>query len=137
MISVEDADFIDLPEYALLEIDELGKMEPFSHTRIRKDWLYTTLGESNGLWLARLPAPYDAASLNTGTPLICKDHGKGERMIDGTHYLFRVNGGITMARFALRDAGGTDRVVLSRDLGHDEDQYQTVARVVGVLAHPI
>ncbi len=136
-IGADDADWAEVPEYALLEIDELGKMDPISVTRIRRDWLYSTLGETSGLWIARLPAPYDAVSLNTGTPLICKDHRPGERMIDGTHYLFRVNGGIVMARFAFRDDGSGDRIVLSRDLGHEEDQYQVVARVVGVFAHPI
>lgn len=137
LVDASEADWLQIPEYALLEIDELGKMDPISVTTIRRDWLYSTLGETSGLWIARLPAPYDAVSLNTGTPLICKDHRPGERMIDGTHYLFRVNGGIVMARFAFRDDGSGDRIVLSRDLGHEEDQYQVVARVVGVIAHPI
>ena len=137
LIDAADADWVEIPEFALLEIDEQGKLDPISVTTMRRDWLYSSLGESSDLWIARLPAPYDAVSLNTGTPLICKDHRPGERMIDGTHYLFRVNGGIVMARFAFRDPGTGDRVVLSRDLGYEEDQYQVVARVVGVIAHPI
>ncbi len=137
LVDVNDADWVEVPEYALLEIDELGKMDPISSTRFRRDWLYSSLGESSDLWIARLPAPYDALTLGTGTPLFCRDHRQGERMIHGAYYLFRVNGGIVMARFALRDDGSDEHTVLSRDLGHDEDQYQVVARVVGQLARPI
>lgn len=135
--SADDADWVEVPEYALLEIDELGKMDPISSTRFRRDWLYSSLGENSGLWIGRLPAPYDALTLNTGTPLFCRDHRKGERMVHGAYYLFRVNGGIVMARFALRDDGSDEHTVLSRDLGHEEDQYEVVARVVGQLARPI
>lgn len=137
MVDANDADWVEVPEYALLEIDELGKMDPISSTRFRRDWLYSSLGENSGLWIGRLPAPYDALTLNTGTPLFCRDHRKGERMVHGAYYLFRVNGGIVMARFALRDDGSDEHTVLSRDLGHEEDQYEVVARVVGQLARPI
>lgn len=135
--SADDADWVEVPEYALLEIDEQGKMDPISSTKFRRDWLYSSLGENSGLWIARLPAPYDALTLGTGTPLFCKDHRPGERMIHGAYYLFRVNGGIVMARFALRDDGSEEHTVLSRDLGNEEDQYQVVARVVGQLFRPI
>lgn len=137
LVAAEDADWVKVPEYALLEIDELGKMDPISTTLMRRDWLYSSLGESSGLWIARLPAPYDALTLGTGTPLFCKDHQKGERMIHGGYYLFRVNGGIVMARFALRDDGSDEHTVLARDIGHEEDQYEVVARVVGPFARPI
>lgn len=136
IIDANDADWLEVAEFALLEIDEQGKMDPISTTLFRRDWLYSSLGESAGLWIARLPAPYDALTLGTGTPLFCKDHREGERMIHGGYYLFRVNGGIVMARFALRDDGSDQHTVLARDLGHYEDQYQAVARVVGQLARP-
>ncbi len=137
LVDANDADWVEVPEYALLEIDEQGKMDPISSTIFRRDWLYSSLGENSGLWIARLPAPYDALTLGTGTPLFCKDHRSGERMIHGAYYLFRVNGGIVMARFALRDDGNEEHTVLSRDLGNEEDQYQVVARVVGQLFRPI
>src|SRR3546814_18030950 len=42
-----------------------------------------------------------------------------------------------MAPFTFRDSGASEDAVRQRDLGHDEDQYQVVARVVGQLARPI
>lgn len=134
---MEDADWVQVPEYSLFEIDEFGKLDPISAIPMRKDWLYTSLGENSGLWLARLPARYDALTIGTGTPLFCKDHRPGERLTEGTYYLFRINGGIVMAPFTYRDGGSTDDAVHSRDLGNEEDQYQVVARVVGQLARPI
>lgn len=137
VVAVEDADWVQVPEYSLFEIDEFGKLDPISAIPMRKDWLYTSLGENSGLWLARLPARYDALTIGTGTPLFCKDHRPGERLTEGTYYLFRINGGIVMAPFTYRDGGSTDDAVHSRDLGNEEDQYQVVARVVGQLARPI
>src|SRR3546814_6925428 len=75
----------------------MGKMDPIASTVMRRDWLYTSLGESSDLWIARLPARYDALTIGTGTPLFCKDHRKGDRMQEGSYYLFRINGGIVMA----------------------------------------
>lgn len=135
--AADNADWVEVPEYSLFEIDEFGKLDPISIIRMRKDWLYTSLGENSGLWLARLPARYDALTIGTGTPLFCKDHRSGERLTEGTYYLFRINGGIVMAPFTYRDGGSTDDAVHSRDLGNEEDQYQVVARVVGQLARPI
>lgn len=143
LIAADDADWVEVPEYALLEIDERGKLDPISVTMLRRDWLYTSLGDSKGLWIGRLPAPYEALALGTGTALFCKDIGTGERMIDGAFYLFRINGGITMSRFSFRAGVArsgerlSEHVVLSHEIGVDEDQYQPVARVLGQLARPI
>src|SRR3546814_15900928 len=87
--------------------------------------------------MASLPARYEALTIGTGTPLFCKDHRKGDRMQEGSYYLFRINGGIVMAPFTFRDSGASEDAVRQRDLGHDEDQYQVVARVVGQLARTI
>src|SRR3546814_18309465 len=98
---------------------------------MRRYWLYTSLCESSYLWIARLPARYDALTIGTGTPLFCKDHRKGDRMQEVSYYLFRINGGIVMAPFTFRDSGASEDAVRQSDLGHDEDQYQVVVRVVG------
>ena len=137
LVDADDADWVELPEYAMMEFNETGKLEPITTALIRRDWLQASLGEAQGLWIARLPAPYDALALHRGEPIICTDHRSGDRMIDGTHYLFWVNGGIVMAPFARREGAPGERAVLARDIGRDEDQYQPVARVIGVLARPI
>src|SRR3546814_5357372 len=85
----------------------MGKMDPISSTVMRRDWLYTSLGESSDLWIARLPARYDALTIGTGTPLFCKDHSKGARMQVGSYYLFRIHGGIVMSPFPFRDSGAS------------------------------
>jgi transcriptional regulator with XRE-family HTH domain len=138
LVDAAHADWVDLPEYALLEIDEQGKMDPIASIKIWRDWLYSSLGEASDLWLTRLPAPYDALSIGSGVPLICKDHRPGERPFNGSRYLFWYNGGIVMGRFALRDGDGDDDelIVGQQDIGRDDDQYQIVARVVGQLARP-
>lgn len=137
LIAADDAEWVEVPEYSLFEIDELGKLDPITTTLMRKDWLYSSLGDTSGIWVAHSPARYDALTIDAGSMLFCKDHKAGERMIHGAYYLFRVNGGVVMARFALRDDGSEEHTVLARDIGHDEDQYQVVARVIGQLARPI
>lgn len=137
MIDVNDADWVEVPEYSTYEIDELGKLDPITTTLMRKDWLYSSLGDTSGIWMAAAPTRNDTLGIDAGTMLFCKDHRAGDRMVHGAYYLFRVNGGVIMARFALRDNGSDEQTVLARDIGHDEDQYQVVARVVGQLARPI
>ena len=137
VIDAEDAEWVEVGEHSLLEIDENGKMALFATTMVRKDWLYSSLGESSDLWITRLLTPYDPLQLSKGTIIICKDVRPGERMLNGVYYLFRINEGIVMAPFALRDPGGDETTITPRDIGHDEDQYQPVARVVGQLARPL
>ncbi|MCC7393813.1 MAG: hypothetical protein IT553_03055 [Sphingomonadaceae bacterium] len=137
LVDANDADWVEIPEYALLEIDERGKASSIATTNLRRDWLSSSLGEASGLWLTRLPAPFDALTLGTGAVLICKDHQAGERLFDGTHYLWWINGGVVMAPFARREGAPGDRFVLARDVGNLEDQYLPIARVVGQLARPI
>lgn len=135
--SAEDAEFVDVPEYSTYEIDEFGKLEPITTTKMRRDWLYASLGDTTGIWMAQAPARNDALSIDAGTMLFCKDHAPGDRMIHGAHYLFRVNGGVIMARFALREDGTDEPTVFARDIGHDDDQYLAVARVIGEYARPL
>lgn len=137
LISADDADWVDVPEYLTHEIDELGKLIPITTTLMRKDWLYASLGDTSGIWMARSPARNDALGIDAGAMLFCKDHRPGERMIHGVYYLFRINGGVIMARFSLRDGGDGEETVTARDLGHDEDQHIAVARVIGEYARPL
>jgi hypothetical protein len=137
LVDIVDADWVDVPEYSLFEIDELGKLDPITTTKMRKDWLYSSLGDTSGIWIAHSPARYEALSIDAGSMLFCKDYSRGERMIHGAYYLFRVNGGVVLARFAHREDGSDEHTVVARDMGHEEDQYQVVARVVGQFGRPI
>lgn len=137
LVDANDADWVDVPEYSLFEIDELGKLAPIVTSKMRKDWLYASLGETSGLWMAAAPARYEALGIEPMTMIFCKDHRPGERMIHGVHYLFRINGGVIIARFALREDASEEPTVLPRDIGHDDDQHQVVARIVGQFARPL
>jgi transcriptional regulator with XRE-family HTH domain len=137
LVDANDADWVDVPEYSLFEIDELGKLAPIVTSKMRKDWLYSSLGETSGLWMAAAPARYEALGIEPMTMIFCKDHRPGERMIHGVHYLFRINGGVIIARFALREDASEEPTVLPRDIGHDDDQHQVVARIVGQFARPL
>ncbi|MEL0156069.1 hypothetical protein [Sphingopyxis sp.] len=137
LIPAEDAEWVEIPEYSTYEIDELGKLEPITTTLMRKDWLYASLGDTTGIWMAQAPARNDALSIDAGTMLFCKDHRPGDRMTHGAYYLFRINGGVIMARYSLRDGNDGEETVSARDMGHEEDQYVAVARVIGEYARPL
>lgn len=137
LVAADNADWVDVPEYLTHEIDELGKLAPITTTLMRKDWLYSSLGDTSGIWMARAPTRNDALNIDAGTMLFCKDHRPDERMIHGSYYLFRINGGVILARYSLRDANDGEETVLARDLGHEEDQYIAVARVIGEYARPL
>jgi hypothetical protein len=137
LVDADDADWVEVPEYLTYEIDELGKLIPITTTLMRKDWLYASLGDTSGIWMARSPTRNDALGIDTGAMLFCKDYRPGERMVHGAYYLFRINGGVIMARFSLREASDGEEVVTARDLGQEEDQHIAVARVIGEYARPL
>lgn len=137
LADADQADWIEVPEYSLLEIDEHGKLDPIATTMMRKDWLYSTLGDTSGIWVSRLFARYDPLDIDYGATLFCKDHKAGERLAEGLYYLFRTNGEIIMAPYTSRDTGAPGDAVHRRDIGKEDDQYEPVARVIGQLARPI
>lgn len=137
LVDVNDAEWVDVPEYSVFEIDELGKIAPIVTSKMRKDWLYSSLGEASGLWVAAAPGRYEALGIEPLTMLFCKDHRPGEYMIHGVRYLFRVNGGVIIARFAQREDASDEPTVLPREIGPEDDQHQVVARIVGQFARPI
>lgn len=137
LIPAEDAEWVEIPEYSTYEIDELGKLEPITTTLMRKDWLYASLGDTTAIWMAQAPARNDALGIDAGTMLFCKDHRPGDRMTHGAYYLFRINGGVIMARYSLRDGNDGEETVSARDMGHEEDQYVPVAHVIGEYARPL
>lgn len=137
--SADDSDWVDLPEYDLRELSDGGKGVPIGSTKFRRDWLYLSLGDTAGLWVARLLAPDQALGLPAGAPVVCKDHPEGEHPVEGQHYIFRVNGGILLARFSYRGpafAPPGETTVGPADLDREDGQHFIVARVLGALARP-
>ena len=137
VIDADEAEWVEVPEYSLFEIDEQGKLWPIVTSKMRKDWLYASLGETSGIWIAAAPSRYEALGIEPMTMIFCKDHRPGERLIHGVHYVFRVNGGVILARYALREDASDEPTVLPRDIGHQDDQHIPVARIVGLFARPI
>jgi len=138
-IDASDADWVEVPEYDLAQIVDDGKGEAIGATNFRRDWLFVTLGESTGLWIARTLAPAPDLHLPVGTPLFCKDQKPGDLMIEGQHYFFRVNGGIILAKFTFRGAGlyTREQVATPIDMEREEDQHFVIARVLGSVARPL
>ena len=146
-VSVADADkaeWIEVLEFSLKAVNDEGLGEPISATSIRRDWLYNALGETKGVWITKMLAPYPAASLGEGAAIFCKNVSKGEMLVDKGLYLFRINGGLVVSRFSFREAGimlagdalGEDYVSFDQ-IGTDDDKLTPVARIIGVLARPI
>src|SRR3546814_11360476 len=46
LVAADEAEWIEVPEYALWEIDERGQMDPFSSTVMRGDWIYNSHGKT-------------------------------------------------------------------------------------------
>lgn len=71
--SVEDADWVEVPEINLAAIEDARKGEEVSRTTFRRDWLHQSYGRSNGLWTTRLPSDYPPLDLVEGDLVICCD----------------------------------------------------------------
>lgn len=153
LASASDADWVRIEEFDLRQMTDFEKGEAIGSTLFRRDWLYLTLGESSGLWIARL-LNYELG-MPAGAPVFCKDHPQGEMPQEGRVYIFRVNGGTVIGLFTYRQArsgmmlaetrggptpfGGAmvHQVVTPSDLAEGDFQHFVVARVVGVLARPL
>lgn len=138
----ESAEWIDVPEYDLAGFSDAGPPDPRSVTPFRRDWLYGELGEATGLWIARLAGGYGPRGLPPGAPVFCKTRGEGEPLLEGAHYLFRVNGGVFPARFSFRPQAAfasalSDPVVTPPEIGPDPGEHYVVARIVGTIARPL
>ena len=68
LVAADNADWVDVPEYLTHEIDELGKLAPITTTLMRKDWLYSSLGDTSGIWMARAPTRNDALFVKIEQP---------------------------------------------------------------------
>lgn len=133
-----EADWIDIDEHDLRELTDESRGPIISTTPFRRDWLNRTLGQSTGLWLARLPADLPARDLREGDLVFLRDVQPGEAQ-DGAIYIVRVAGFLTVVRVdALQDVGMAsvesnlaDRRLAFRNIGFEEGQAALVARVLG------
>lgn len=136
--SVDDSDWIDIPEYDLRELTDEDRGPIVSTTPIRKDWLNRTLNQSSGLWLARLPADLPSLQLHEGDLVFCRNVEPGEAQ-DGAVYIVRIWGHLTVARIDSMlgnrmnstEANLRDRALAPRDVGTDDEKAILIARVLG------
>lgn len=76
--AADDAEWVDLPEYDLRQLDDHSKGQPIGSTRFRRDWLNRSIGRDRGLWLAKLPGDYPSLDLQAGDQVICCDTSSDE-----------------------------------------------------------
>lgn len=143
LVAANDADWVSVDEFDLRNLSDHGKGAAISRTVIRRDWLYLALGDSAGLWIARLLSAEHSLGLPAGAAIFCKDHSVGEAPVEGQHYIFRVNGGVVLGRFSFRGTGPAigdrigEAVVTPADLLDGDHQHFIVAHVLGALARPL
>lgn len=139
LIEAGDADWIDVDEYDLRGLTDDSRGPVISTTPFRKDWLHWALGQSNGIWIARLPADLPARELREGDLVFLRDVQPGEAQ-DGATYIVRAFGFLTVVRLdGLQDAGMpstesniADRRLGFRNIGYEDGKAVLVARVLGV-----
>ena len=139
LMAVEDADWVHVDEFDIRELTDVDRGPVVSTTPFRKDWLNRTIGQSSGIWLARLPADLPRYDLREGELVFVRDVQDGEAQ-DGAIYIVRILGRLTAARLdALQDAQRAgvenslaDRSLAFRHLGREDGQAILVARVLGV-----
>lgn len=76
--SVDAAEWVDVPEYDLRQMDDASKGPIVRSTQFRRDWLNRSFGRDRGLWLAKMPTDYPAQNLVAGDEVICCDTSKEE-----------------------------------------------------------
>lgn len=131
----DDVDWEWIPRFDLRELSDVGKGEAIDRTPFRRDWLATTLGTSVELWLAAILSDYPAHDLFEGDLVFCREAEPVE-LLDGQLILWRINQGLTIARYSVRaGVGGTgpngESLVTISEVS--PEQYVPVARILGKL----
>lgn len=135
--TVEDADWVIVPEFDLRELTDTSKGEIVSETPFRRDWLYNSLNHVSELWVARMPADYEGAGLYEGDRVFVRDVALGEAT-DRALYIVRIEGTLTVARLnALAETGILgerlgETMISFRHFGRGEGKAVPVARILGV-----
>lgn len=71
--SIDTAEWVEVPEYDLRQMDDASKGPIVRSTQFRRDWLNRSFGRDRGLWLTKLPSDYSALDLREGDEVICYD----------------------------------------------------------------
>lgn len=138
-MSVEDADWVHVPEYDLRELTDEDRGPVVSTTPFRRDMLNRALGQSTNVWLAKIPTDMPYYKLTEGDLVFMRDVADGEAQ-EGAIYVVRIHGFLTAVRLdALQDAvmepierNIHDRRLAFRHLGREDGKAVLVARVLGV-----
>jgi hypothetical protein len=133
VVSVDSAEWEQLPFYDLKEITDTGKGQPQSWTPFRKDWLGRTLGTSFDLYLVRLLSDYRSRrgdrDLYEGDLVFVRECEPSD-LVDGYIVIWRRDNGLKVARYSLRPREEDDGdAVYSHEVS--DDQFVPVARILG------
>ncbi|MFB0874609.1 MULTISPECIES: helix-turn-helix domain-containing protein [unclassified Sphingobium] len=133
LVSIEDAEWEEIPFFDLRNVTDTGKGEPLSWTPFRKDWLNRALGTSFDLYLVKLPGDYAS---RRGDRDLAEDDLVFVREItpvelqDGHVVIWRREGGLKVARYSLRPRERVEEdVIAPEDVG--EDQFVPICRIYG------
>lgn len=144
---VEDADWVDVPEYDLREMGDDTLGAALTSISMRKDWLSATFRVSSGLWLTHLTSSYEPAGLSEGALVVCRSVDLPD-LSEGHVCIWRFHTSLVVGRFSVvpdalassrldgiggRYAAAADVVISPSQVGEGPDQYRLIGRVMGVL----
>lgn len=137
--SVDEAEWVDVPEYDLRELGQDSRGQVIGVTPFRRDWLNRAFGTDRDLWMAKLLGTYSAADLAEGDQVILRDIRKAE-LQERNLVIWLVHGHLAIGRFSL-----TNRVtepngeywVPPAMIGEEEKGMTPIARILGRPLAPI
>lgn len=100
--SVDSAEWVDVPEYDIRQMDDVSRGPIIRTTQFRRDWLNRSFGRDRGLWLTKMPTDYPAQDLIAGEEVICCDTSK-EELLERQLCIWRVPllGKLLVARYSM------------------------------------
>lgn len=158
LVSADDADWVEVPEYDLRAITEQDLGRAIAHAPIRRDWLNLHFRATSSLWLTRLLSDYPAADLDEGALVICRDISTAD-LAEGNICLWTVQDKVVIGRFSVlpdtargdapaqpgRYLGGyldpalgnvADLLIPPSRIGED-GPYRLIGRILGVMIRPV
>lgn len=133
LLSVEDADWEQVPFFDLRNVTDTGKGDPQSWTPFRKDWLNRTLGTSFDLYLVRLLSDYESRNsdrdLSEGDLVFVREITPAELQI-GNIVIWRRDGTLSVARYSMRRRDREEGDLIYPDEVSD-DQFVPICRIYG------
>lgn len=161
LVDAAAADWVEVSEYDLGQVDDDGLGEPVAVAPIRRDWLYSIVRTSTGLWLTRLLSDYTPAGLTEGTLVVCRST-RPEELAEGHVCLWRIANTVVVGRYSIapdemvargiiggQGAAGAIAPFLDTALGLPSGdvivppsavaagRYHLVGRILGTMLRPI